>query len=136
MRRLLAVLALTALAACKGDRTTEPSEQLSGSYALKSVNGLALPAVIAQSGEDKYEIVSGTLTITKGSSYNLTINGRSTIAGEVTTEVLQDAGSVAMSGAAVTFTSSTPGETPMAANFSNGNTITAGDQGSSFVFQK
>ena len=136
MRKILALVALAALAACGGD-STGPSAGLNGTYALKTVNGLTVPAVLYQDASEKYEITAGSLTI-NGSNYTVSISDRDTYNGTVTTSVSTDAGTVAVNGSTVTFTSSNPapGDTPTTATFSGGNTITATDVGSSMVFQK
>jgi hypothetical protein len=138
MRKLLAVLALGALAACGGDSSTGPSSSISGTYSLKSVNGEVMPAVLGQAGSDKYEITSGSLSITNGTAYTVSLNSRTTVGGQVTTDISADAGTVTVNGTAVTFTSSAQGAgaTPITGTYANGNTITLTDQGTSLVFQK
>src|ERR1044072_8557407 len=53
MRKLLLAVAMLTLA-CGGDSTTEPTNaSVAGTWSLSTVNGTALPYILAQSGADK-----------------------------------------------------------------------------------
>ena len=63
MRRRLTALLLLAIAACGGDKITDPAAAISGTYTLQTVNGGSLPALVFADAEEKDEVTAGSLTL-------------------------------------------------------------------------
>lgn len=98
----LLVAAAVTLGAC-GD-STAPDTLNAGTYTLRTVNGAALPFVIAQSTDEKLELTSGSVTIASAGRFTLMLAVRYTAAGNVTDDLLACDGSFQQSGNTVTFT--------------------------------
>lgn len=110
-RPLLAIAvcaALATLAACGSDSTngTGPMD-VSGSYQLTTVNGSSLPFTVPHTPEHTIVITSAVATL--GADHSYTISAVGTEDGSDPGEVVADAGTYAVSGSTVTFTSSTFG---------------------------
>ena len=72
MRRLIAVFMLIAIGACGGssDATTNPnSDDITGTYAIKTVNGNPLPFTI-QSGTTTLVLVSDAITVASNGTWS------------------------------------------------------------------
>ena len=133
MRRLFTLFALVTLAACGGDTSTGPPDaSAAGTWTLKSYNGKAVPYTVTV-GEDKVELLSGSLVLTPPNSYKFSLTYRYTEAGTVTTETQMSAGTYTTSGSTVTFQPSSAGD-PASIGTISGNTLTIG--GDAFVFVK
>ena len=130
MRRLLLALAV-ATVACGSD-ATEPTTMASvaGTWSLSTVNGTALPYILAQSGADKLEWTADVIPATSTGSFTQISSFRTTANGQVTTETTPDAGTFSLNGTAVTFTGST------GTGALNGNTMTVTGQGFALVYVK
>src|SRR5437764_12682350 len=93
MRNAMGFVLLGLALACGGDKSSGPgNESITGSYSLTTVNGAALPAVVAQVPDDKLEVTTGTLALHSDNSYLLTLSLRETSAGTVTVETLSESG--------------------------------------------
>ena len=69
-RRLLIGIIL-AVAACRGDRPTDPpaSGSIAGSYQLTTVDGQSLPVTVVDLGTYRANVASGTLTLSDDGTY-------------------------------------------------------------------
>ena len=101
MRKLVGCLSVAAMIACSPDTPSAPDGIFVGSYALTTVNRLALPAATFQDTltQKKDEIVSGTLSIASRRvgpvavpTYTLTLTQRLTRGGSVTVQNLLASG--------------------------------------------
>lgn len=101
MRKLVGCLSVAAMMACSPDTPIAPNGVFVGSYALTTVNHLALPATTFQDNvtQKKDEFISGTLSIASRRvgpvavpTYTLTLTQRLTRGGTVTTESLLASG--------------------------------------------
>ena len=138
-RRYLAALAL-ALAACGGsDKSTGPGGTLEGTYALKTINGRALPAVVFQIPDDKVEITSGSVTMNANNSFSETVTLRETITGSPVEETpITCPGTYTRSGSAITFSEPETEDCggTYTGTWSSGNTLTVNFGGVTGVFRK
>jgi hypothetical protein len=133
MRRTLFIFALTALAACSGDSSTDPNASVAGTYTLRTVNGSPLPYIILQSGANKYEITDDAISLTDGGTWTEIGHDRTTTNGQVTTSSITDAGTYTRNGTAITLNSPTNG--PISGSVSGG-TLTLTDLGVAAVYAK
>ena len=87
MRKLLATLSLALalpLAAC-GDGGTEPEPGIDGTYTLETINGGALPSLIAELDGDKLEVLDGSIVLRADGTFTDRLALRLTEAGVVST---------------------------------------------------
>jgi hypothetical protein len=133
MRRTLFLVALAALAACSGDSSTDPNASIAGTYTLRTVNGSALPYIVAQSGSNKYEITDDAITLTDTGTWTELWHDRTTTNGQVTTSANPDGGTYTRNGTAITLNSTTSGA--ISGSVSNG-TLTLSDQGVAAVYMR
>jgi len=133
MRRLLALLVLSAAVACGGDSSTNPSATLTGSYSLRTVNGSPVPYTVIQIGADKYEIVSDVVTLNEGGTWSESGTDRTTQSGQVTTGTITDNGTYTVNGTAITLISSQSGTVTGAVG---AGTLTLTAEGIVLVYQK
>ena len=133
MRRTLFCLALAALAACSGDSSTDPNATIGGTYTLRTVNGSALPYIVAQSGANKYEITDDAITLTDAGSWTELWHDRTTTNGQVTTSANTDGGTYTRNGTAITLNSTTSGAISGSVS---GGTLTLTDQGVAAVYMR
>jgi len=107
IRRTLFVLALAAFAdSCSSNDSTSPGTAAAGTYTLTTVNGQALPFSLTSSTLNQVVIQSATITLTPGSpssTYTATVSG--TINGSPTTTLITDTGTYTVSGATLSFSS-------------------------------
>lgn len=133
MRRLIALLALSAVAACGSDNSTNPIS-FAGTWNLTTVNGSPLPVTV-QASNPKIEVLSDQITATAAGTFTETFNNRFTsTTGEVTTQPGTDSGTWTVSGTTVTLHFSSDGTTFTATI--SGNTFTAAQAGFSAVYAK
>lgn len=97
MRFPTAVLALTLLAGCGGDKPGGP-KTLPGTYPLVSFDGRNLPAVVFQSGTFKAEVTAGTITMNANGTFSDSYSFRETDDGTVTNTTIPCSGTWAQSG--------------------------------------
>jgi len=57
------LLALVAGAACNNDSTAPKSGTLSGSYLLRTANGIAVPGIASQDASGVYEVLHGRIVL-------------------------------------------------------------------------
>ena len=101
----LALVALVAtLAACGSDKksTTGPSD-VTGTYSLATIDGNTLPFTVPNVPDHTIIIQSGSIVLNSDHSY--TVGGAGTSDGGDPQQVIADAGTYAVSGSTVTFTS-------------------------------
>jgi hypothetical protein len=90
--RALTVSTLLLMAAC--DRgPTAPTDPLAGTWTLVAVNGVAVPVTVFGGADGPFEIVSDVLTVANSGSFTRVTNRRTTVGGQVTTQVVTDEGS-------------------------------------------
>jgi hypothetical protein len=134
LTRFTVALAIAFVGACGSDSNTAPTQSsIAGTWALVSVNGTALP-VIVQATNPKVEILSEQLGITAGGTFTQTGQARLTQGTTVTTQAYADAGTYTLSGTAAVFRFNSDGSS--GTGTITGNTLTVGDAGFSFVYQK
>jgi|SRR5437867_195392 len=68
---------LIAAAACGGGDSTSPNG-VTGTYTLRSVNGIKVPAVAFQSLTEKDEVTGGSITLNSDRSWSAALNVRVT----------------------------------------------------------
>lgn len=95
---------LATLAACGSDNkgTTGPGD-VTGTYALVSIDGESLPYTVPNNPDHTIVIQSGSVTLNSDHSYS--IGGTGTSDGGSPEQVIADAGTYSLSGSTVTFTS-------------------------------
>lgn len=131
-KTFLALLALTL--ACSGDSTGPTEASVAGTWNLQSVNGTALPFVIAQTGTNKTEITADVLTVTSSGSFTEITTVRTTLNGTATTQTVPDAGSYVLNGNNVTFQFQSDGS--VGSGTISGNTLTVSQAGLSLIYKK
>jgi hypothetical protein len=127
-----ALLALTL--ACSNDSTAPTAASVAGTWNLQSVNGTALPFIVAQTGTNKVEITADVLTATPSGSFTEITTIRTTQNGVATTQTSPDAGSYVLNGNNVTFQFQSDGS--IGAGTISGNTLTVSDAGLSLIYKK
>ncbi len=134
--RSLFAFAVFGAAACGSDSTTSPygvdTTTLVGVYTLNTVDGVALPAPAKDpTGTVLGKITAGSVTLTSAKTWTYSINYTLT---DGTTGTSPQAGTYAVSGSTVTFTTS--GGDKVTATFSGGNTLTVTLNTQLYVFKK
>jgi hypothetical protein len=136
MRRFVTLFILLAAVACGGsDSPTAPtSASVAGTWNLQSINGSALPFVIAQTGANKAEVLSDVLSVVATGSFTQITTLRTTVNGVVTTQSAADAGSYSLNGTAATFTFNSDGS--VGTGQVSGGTLTVTTTGLVYVYKK
>jgi hypothetical protein len=136
MRRFVTLVVLLAFTACGGsDSPSAPTPaSVAGTWNLQSINGSALPFVIAQTGANRAEILSEALTVVSTGSFTQITTIRTTVNGVVATESAADAGSYVLNGTAATFTFNSNGS--VGTGQVTGSTLTVATTGVVYVFKK
>ena len=135
MRRLVALLALVTLGACGSDSGTGVnSDNLEGTYSLRSINGTPLPYTV-QSGLNSVTLTSDIITIASNGSWTETILYRQTVNGVTTNGTEADGGMWVRAGNDVSLESNITQGTAYSGTFSNG-TLTFDDVGFVVVFRR
>jgi len=136
MRSVIAACALFIAAACGGDDSpTAPTmASIAGTWNLQTVNGSALPFIVAQSGSDKIEVLGDAITVTATGSFTQLTQVRVTQGGQVSTQSIPDAGTYTLNGSAVTFTFNSDGSS--GTGTLNGKSLTVTESGISLVYRK
>jgi hypothetical protein len=106
MRRLLIAVMALGLLAC-GD-STAPLGPISGTFELTTVNDVALPFTVSNPGDIvTQEVTSDVITARNGTFTRVVdLRATNTQTGQVTTQTLSDAGTYAVNGTRVNFSSS------------------------------
>ena len=112
MRKLFVALALTLLVACSGDGPTGAGGDISGTYNLSTVNGIALPYLLQESGP-RVEVFSDSYILGTAGKFIQSTSFRVTSGDTVTFEIFPDSGSYTVQGTAVLF------------NFADNSTLSA-----------
>jgi hypothetical protein len=136
MRRLALCLATLVAIGCGGgdDATAPASNSIAGTWALETVNGAALPFVVAQSGANKAEVTSDVLTLAEGGSFTQSTQVRLTQSGTVTTQSASEAGTWTLTGTSVSFRFTSDGS--VGTGTLNGSTLTVAETGIALVYRK
>lgn len=120
-RKLAFVIAATtvlAAAACGGDSSTGPSgpsnpaSTPTGAYAITTINTKALPVAIFSDtggGGYKWEVMSGTFTLTSDGKYSSVMTSRQTLSGKIDLFVDSTGGTWVLGGTTITFTNGQDG---------------------------
>ena len=100
------LMAAVALAGCGSDSTTSVQSEV-GTYNVVSVNGQSVPYTMTGTSRGTVVISSGTITLAHAlTSLQYTASVTGTAAGVGPQTLIADAGTYAVSGATITFTSS------------------------------
>ncbi len=110
-RLLTLALALAVPVACTaGDAAlTAPAAEVVGTYALRTVGGVALPAVVADDGSARLEVTSATRTLAADGSYREQLAFRYVSATDTVTGSNDAQGTYRVSGKTVTFVDAADG---------------------------
>jgi len=131
-RAWIAVAVLVAASACgSDDDSTSPVVGASGTWALLSINGAALPTTIG-SGTQAVSIIASTLTISSNGNYNEVITLRP--AGASSNTTFTEIGTWSFSNGRVTFNDQTDGITYT--GDVTGNTLTENTAGFVSVYAR
>jgi len=103
LRFAIAAATVAMLAACGSDSTGPRNTNVSGTYALTTVDGSSLPFTIPNTGDNTEIVNNATVTLNSDSSYTAVANGTENGADAT---IITDAGHYSVSGSQVTFTSS------------------------------
>ena len=145
MRRILAVLVLAAMAACGGGSdATSPSnttqnKTFTGTYALQTINGKALPYTFNFSTGDYLTIRGFNLTIGSAGSWTATTNEVFSTGGQVTDQPngsLSGTYSYDASSKAVSITSTDQSIVLSGTVSADLSTLTVSESSDLFVFKK
>ncbi len=89
---------------CDDDQTAPGEvEAVAGTYALVSVDGAPLPAVLQESGNDKVELLAGTVAMDDDGTFTAQSQLRITLNGAVTPRTDQASGTWTLNGDTVRF---------------------------------
>jgi hypothetical protein len=127
----VAVLAVVA-ASCSSNDSTSPVSGEAGTYTLTTVDGQAPPFSLTSTTLNQVVIQSATITLTPGnpsSTYTASVSG--TINGSPTTTLISDTGTYTVSGATLSFSSTTFLLLTYGGSFTN-NTLTVSLPGQAF----
>jgi hypothetical protein len=103
--RALGVLFAAALLACGDSGDSTSPESIEGVYALQTINGGALPAVVYEDEAAKVEIVAGAITLGPGTKWSISLTARATLDADVSTNTETLDGTWSRSGSTLTLTS-------------------------------
>ncbi len=140
MRRhaMVGVLALAAvLGACASDSVTSPTTPASmpGTWNLVSIDGAALPVIIAQVGSDNFQIVDDVITADSTGHFTELTTVQSLMNGQMATDTIADSGSWSVSGTSVALVFSSDGST--AIGTIAGSTLALSDpSGGAMIYSK
>jgi hypothetical protein len=132
MRRILLAVLLASGASCIDEVPVGPGT-VNGTYVLRTVNGSQLPYTMTANGTTT-EILDGAMTLYQGGTYAESGHSRRTVNGETTNVTHEEAGSYALYGTSVSFTSANGARTRIATV--SGATMTIVEPGMSAVFRK
>jgi hypothetical protein len=130
-RPLFATL-LLAGAACGGDGATEPDDgSITGSYALRTINGQNLPYTTLSSGANKAEVLSSSLSLNADGTFGEERSVRRTHSGVSVTEPEMKFGTYTSTKSGVTFRATTGAQV---SGTRGGGSITFVDEGFTLVY--
>lgn len=104
MRHFVSCMLLMVVAACGSDSPTQPRASVVGTWNLQTIDGSALPYLVAQTDSEALELMSDVLTFDANGTFTQLSQIRVTQDGQASTESFSDGGSYALNGTAVTFT--------------------------------
>lgn len=129
------MLLMVVMAACGSDSPTQPTPaSVVGTWNLKTVDGSALPYLVAQEDFDALELLSDVLTVAANGTFRQLSQIRVTQDAQASMESVPDSGSYAMNGTAVTFTYESDASARIASLA--GNTLTFSEAGFTLVYKK
>jgi hypothetical protein len=132
-RRHLILSALVAFAVACGDATTGPSDEVVGTYTLRTVNGGSLPFTLVNSGSARIELLSSSVTLRQNSTFSAVLTVRQTVGTLVTTQSDSSNGTWARSGSTLTLNE---GGTTSTATYQADGSIAITDGGYTMVYRK
>ena len=127
------LLLLLPVAACTGD-STGPESSIAGTYTLRSINGVNLPFVIAQTGANKLELVNETIVVAEAGTFTQQGTLRETVNGVATVGSYADAGIYERNGTAVTFQFQSNGS--IGSGTASNGVVTVAASGYSYIYRK
>lgn len=101
-RVAIAAAAVALLGACGSDSTGPHNANVTGTYALSTVDGASLPFTVPNTGDNTVIVQSAAIMLNDDSTYSAVASG--TENGEPTS-IITDEGNYSVSGSQVTFTS-------------------------------
>jgi len=81
MRRLFGAFLLILAAACNSDSTSPGTGTLSGSYVLRTANGIPVPGIASQDASGVYEVLHGRIVLQSDMSFVDSLSDRFTPTG-------------------------------------------------------
>lgn len=106
IKRLISLAAVTLFMACSD--SSGPNNNVTGSYALITINGAGLPVVIFFDQFSTFQITSGTVTLNSNNTFVTTATYRETLTGGQSTTITENCnGTYTMNGNSITFTEPT-----------------------------
>jgi hypothetical protein len=139
-RRIASILwapLLVLAAACGDENPTGPSSTLTGTWALVSVNGSAVPLAIVESADTKVEVLSGSVALRTGSRFAARVTSRETVGGVPRTLNLDLVGRFVPSGNSLRVTLTGETAASRTVSFSDGiSLMTLVEGGVSYEFRR
>jgi hypothetical protein len=133
MHRFLVGLLVVAIA-CGGDASTGPSGDVSGTYDLKTINGMPLPFVFPPSGGTTTTITSSVLVLAGNGTYSEQIGVKAVTGTTTSTSTITELGTWTAFNGAITFTDHTDNVTYHGSV--SGSTLTEINNGYTSVYQR
>ena len=133
MRKLIALVALSLAVAC-GDSGTNPNtDDISGTYSVRTVNNSSVPYTFTSNG-GSITLLSDVINVAGNGTWSETYTYRQ--GSQTTTGTGADAGTWSRSGANVTLYSTTYSETSYTGSYSNGQLMLNDGNNFNYVFQR
>ncbi len=133
LAKLVTIGVVAFVTACGGDGISDPGNSVVGTYALKTVNGVALPAVIFETDGYKIEVVAANYVLAAAGKFSTSATFRETEAGVATQSTETATGTYSVSGATITFTDS---EGDVFSAVLSGNDLQFSEDGLTAVFTR
>jgi hypothetical protein len=132
MKKLIATLALVALAACGSDSSTGVAVgAVNGVFALRTIDGLPLPTQLPGAAPDTVEALDDLITLTDAGLWSENGHIRVTQGGLVTILTATGAGSYTINGSTITLSSGNAGSV---SGVLQDSTLTVTQLGSLFLY--
>jgi hypothetical protein len=128
---LVAALAVLTITACNDDPLSP--DDVMGTYELTTVNGASLPFVIFDDGTDRFEILSGRITLRENQTFTDSSTLRLTSGTTVETEPDVAVGTYDIEGDAIVFT---PDDSPQYILTISGSRLMQSVQGLTFEYRR
>lgn len=133
MKKVFALVTLAFVAACGSDSPTGPRADITGTYTLRSVNGVNVPAVVVQVPDYSYSITGGRIVLNADLTCSAQLSWSETESGTTTTGTESDTCTYRQNGDALTFRWSDSSED--SASLISG-TISLTTEGTVLIFRK